>query len=266
MTSAKKLNKKLISFELEALSLLLHYWAEPSAVKKRTANWPDKLPRFRSAVIAGMGRGTHEKRTPRELVDSEYKEIYQALKWLRTECEEYEFDELTAQIVRIHIPCEMLGERGLSFRPIPLMAKDVRKICRHLLERDKKLSEIAYEVVGKRLRCSAKKVKEAAAKKSFKRFQISKSQRLLISVFLDLCSLPEKELRFDLLARILNTLFLNKCHLLIIYYLLQTAHTIETKLFFGDYNFDDVEVLCESICPKIKKFEFSPFTRLTSNE
>jgi hypothetical protein len=262
----KKLSEELIGFELEALSLLLHYWALPSVVKKRSANWKDKFPKFRSAVIAGMGKGFHEKLTPRELVFSEYKEIYESLKWLRKECENYEVGELATRLAEIPILRELTYNRKSLFvdRPIPIAIQDTDKFCGNFIgPKKKELSEIAYEIVGKRLQCSPKKVKDSTLEKNFKRAKVSKEQGLLISVFIDLCSLPEKDFRRDMLAKILNALFETKCHVLILWYLLRKAHAIkakpDNKLFVGKHDFEKIEDLCRVITAGSSPLSYRPF-------
>jgi hypothetical protein len=267
----KKLSEELIGFELEALSLLLHYWALPFVVKKRTANWKDKFPKFRSAVIAGMGKGFHEKLTPRELVFSEYKEIYESLKWLRKECENYKMSELASRLAEIPIIRELTcnGKPFFIDRPIPVVIEDADKFCRKLLGRKKEkkeLSDIAYEIVGKRLQCSPKKVKDSTLEENFKRAKVNKEQGFLISAFIDICSLPEKDFRRDMLAKILNALFETKCHVLILCYLLRKAHAIKTKpdnrLSVGEYKFEQVEDLCRAMTANSHPLSYRPFLRL----
>jgi len=259
------LRSELIGFENEALSLLLHFWAEPLAVKRRARQWDKKLPKFRSAVIAGMKKRSHEIHIPHELIEPEYRHIYEMLKQLREECKGEEHTEIEKGIVEecIQIPIRCDGQTYTFERPIPLMGKNVHSTLRQLLKRSKKLSEISHGVVGKRLKCGPDKVRKATAKKLPKRFTTSRNQRLLISIFLDLCSVPKKDLRLDLLALILNTLFLTKCHVLVIYYLLQNAHKMKTKLFVGEYSTEQVEELCLFLSPESQVSEFKPFIRLT---
>ena len=63
--------------------MLLHHWAESEAVKKRRGEWEDKLPEFRSAVIAGMRSGARERYGPHEIASSEYMAIHEAATWLK---------------------------------------------------------------------------------------------------------------------------------------------------------------------------------------
>lgn len=268
MAKATKVSQKLIGLELETLSLLLHYWAMPESVKRRQANWKDKLPKFRSAVIAGMGQGSSERSTPHELVNSEYRIIHKSIKLLKSNHKgKIDAFALASSIKKIRIPFEFEKDRRKCIfeRPIPILKENITTFTNALLGKGTTPSTLAYTITGKRLRCSIGKVKEAASAKAFKRTKLTEEQGLLASVFLDLCSLPEKVLPMDILTKILYVLFCSGCHLLVIFYLLKNAHSIEQKLFIGDYDYDKVEMLCDFVnSDKNKILEYQPFLRLLS--
>lgn len=257
------LDSDLIGFELEALSLLLRLWATPETVKRRSANWEDKIPKLRSAIIAGMGTGVHEMRLPRELVAAEYRNAHRAVKWLKKYCKAEECDarRLQRSLVAIRVPHEV---EGLRFeRPAPIPHNCVKDICPKLAGKGSTPSEVSYWLVGQRLVAGTKKVKIAAAKATPKRHRLSETQQLLIGVFLDLCSSARSDQVYGVLAKILNTLFRTQCHILVVYYLLQKAHTVVGKeLFQGEYDLEKVRELCDMVCAERNLPEFQPFLRL----
>ena len=264
MCKAKNVREDLIGLELETVSLLLHFWAEPEAVKRRKANWKDKLPKLRSAVIAGMGPGGSERSAPRELVNSEYRMIHKATEWLKSRYKQ-KLDSIGQDVCSIRVPYEIeKGKTRFVFeRPIPIPPENLKSALQALLTKGATPSEAAYKITGSRLRCGGKKVKDAASEKAFKRTDITEGQRLLISVFIDLCSLPEKKLPADVLARMLYTLFYSGCHVLVLVYLLNNVHSVRQKLFIGDHNYDKIKELCNFVVRGTKeRIAFKPFLRL----
>jgi len=68
-----EVQQDLVAFELEALALLLHKWAEPEIVKKREKDeWKNKIIAFRKAVIAGKSTGSRRKLEP-EIIRAEFE-------------------------------------------------------------------------------------------------------------------------------------------------------------------------------------------------
>ena len=266
MANNRELNLGLAGLELEALSLLLHFWAEPDVVKKRGDQLGKKLSMFRSAVITGVGKGKHEKHIPRELVYSEYRTICEALKNLRKKAKKVnptDYEQwLRIEYVEHEVPYE--GQQLTFERPAPLCAENAGAVLKELLNGDKKLSELAHTIVGERLGCGDQKVKDAIEKKKKKRSSLSVAQRLLASAFLDICSMPEHTVRLDMLALLLNTLFWTECSVLVIYYLVQRSHFVVGKrLSVCDHDFEDLEQFCEAVCPNRQPLGYEPFLRLT---
>lgn len=265
MAISKKVNKKLVGLELEALSLLLHFWAKPKVVEKRKKQWDKKIVKFRKAVIADTGRGKHENHIPRELVHSEYKTILHALRWLKNKCKKDDFRNVQAYLEGILVPYEVKKRKAFFKyeRPIPLCSNTAVANLKKLFSGTEDLSRVAHKVVGKRLGCSAQKVKDATWGKKGKRLKLTKLEQLLISVFLDLCSEPEDQVQISVLLGILNRLFAMKTSLLIIYYLVQRAHSVVGKeLFIGKYDMEEFEKFCDSACGYSESFSYQPFLRL----
>lgn len=261
--ASENINMQLASLEMEALSLLLHFWSEPDNVEKRI----EKIDAFRKAVIAGIGRSKSEKHVPRELAYSEYKSILYALRYLKKKCKKDDPVEIQKNLQGILIPYEI---NGCEYeKPTPLCTSTVENDLKALLCGTEEVSRIAYRIVGVRLGCGAGQVKVSTFKSKIKRVQLSELQQLLISVFLDLCSEPKDKLRFDALVNILNWLFRLETHVLIIYYLIQRAHlVVGESLFTGEYDFNELQVLYDSVCGDSDTDEFDaslsyrPFMRL----
>ena len=261
-----EVQSKLTAFELETLSLILHHWAKQEVVKKRADKWGDKLPKFRSAVIAGEGSGRREKGVPHEIADSEYKIIHHAVRWLQKERNERtSITQLVDWLKNNKVPYEVnFPEIQFTFeRPVPLPIEQDTELLGDIIASKYRPSEIARRIVGERLGCSERKIKKASATKTKKRTEISFNQGLLMSIYLDLCSLPERDLPKEQLLKLLNTLYSSGFHLLCIYYMVQRSHAIKKKLFVGYYDLAKVEKLCQIICPESKRLEYEPFLRLT---
>lgn len=258
--ASENINMQLASLEMEALSLLLHFWSEPDNVEKRI----EKIDAFRDAVIAGIGKNKSEGHVPRELANSEYKSISYALRWLKNKCKNDDPVEIQKRLPGILIPYKIDGHE--YERPVPLYCSTVGNDLESLLGGTEQLSRIAYRIVGMRLGCGDGQVKGSTFKNKIKRVPLSELQQLLISVFLDLCSEPKDKLRFDALVSILNWLFRLKTHVLIIYYLIQRAHlVVGESLFTGEYDFNELQVLYDSICDDSDydaSLSYRPFMRL----
>ena len=262
-----EINKKLAGFELEALSLLLHFWAEPKNIEKKEFQLEAKIKKLRAAVIAGIGKGNHEAHIPRELAYHEYKTIKFALQWLKTKCRKDGVDETLKNIEGIYIPHEVKTRNGKYSmeRSMPISLGDAPKIIKSLIGNsdDEKISLLAHKIVAKRLGCSRQKIKDATLAKNEKRIELNSFQQFLVSVFIDLCSEQGDNMQTETLAYILNVLFNLKTPILIIFYLVQRMHTIVGKqLFIGEYDLEDLKTNCELVCENYESLSFEPFTRL----
>ena len=90
-----------------------------------------------------------------------------------------------------------------------------------------------------------------------------------MSVFFDICSDFENKNKCEKLkAKILCALYFSKPQfkIMLIYYLVQTAHSLEKKMFVGEHKPKLVNDLCKKVCPKIEKINYQPFIRLVSAE
>ncbi|MHA2064213.1 MAG: hypothetical protein ACXABY_07515 [Candidatus Thorarchaeota archaeon] len=270
MDKKKNMKSRLMGFEYEALSLLLHFWATKNSHRNRSKKWPIKLSKLRQAVIAGTRKGMHEKRIPRELVFVEYNNTMEALRQLKQQLHSYDYFLETIgsgaiNLIKIRYKATYKGEIVEFTRPVPVPQKGAVRTVKMFLAGSKQKSETAHDIVGKRLRCSTSKVEDNVLSGLPKRHHPQAFQQVLVGIFLDLCSLGPRVGDMPLLAKILKVLFSTKCHLLMIEYLIQNAHRVEQKLFTGEYDTYALCETCDNILRQAKdedKICFEPFTRL----
>ena len=123
-------------------------------------------------------------------------------------------------------------------------------ICSNLNWQQSKKENLAKEMTAARLGNSESNVrdviKELESGERVRRCTTTKLQKHLASIFMDLASeKPEPETR-NLQAKVLNALCQSKYPYLMIYYLMQTVHSVENPIALGKYNPAEVEKLCQA--------------------
>ena len=269
MTNLTEPRDDLLAFEFESLSLLLHFWAEKDFAglkEEEKERMLAKVPKFRDGVIAGLGKGGHELRIPRELVYADYKTVLHALRFLNgryCNYDEYAKDKDRLQGVYIRYRLKKVCGKDPVERPIPVPMEDLDSTFEQLLDPETDKSRIAYNLAARRLSCKPSKIHRGGPKRG--RIKTTDIHRYLISTFLDLCSIdnPCAEVRYTL-ATILQALFASGCHCLLLYYLILNSHKVTHQLFTGEYAMDELRNLCKTIIGENSEFSFLPFVRLVS--
>jgi hypothetical protein len=256
----------LVGLELEALSTMLHHWATPEIVVERKDEWEDKIPAFRSAVIKQTGTGSRMKIEP-EIIRAEFESLKVAIEYVQSEKQSGKLKS-SNDLITLRIPCLINGTFKM-FRPFPVPIDNLKKVWSELLDRTVDYDVVVREIIHQRLGAGDRTIRESLKNPCDERFKLSEAQKLFVSIFLDICSDLESRNKWDgLKAKILYTLYYSEPQfkVILIYYLVQTAHRLEKKIFVGEYEPKLVNDLCEKVCPKIEKINYQPFIRLVSAE
>ena len=280
MNWTENVRQDLVRFELVTLSKLLSLWAKPDVVRRRRDKWEDKLPYFRKGVMAGLRTGAKEAGPPSELVRGEYAVTMVAVEQLRGECPRYRFAERLAWLRdrRVTYRIGNVAGREITFvRPCPVPERVARKLRRPKGEEDarykvmeakqldwsRSAEALCRDIVEARLRISPDKIDTAVGRRRKRkpRIDASDAQELLASMFLDLCSDPQGPGRATMLAMVLDSLLLSRYHILMLTYLVQTAHSVTNdRLYLGEYDETQVRALCRAVSGRRR----GPFARLLS--
>lgn len=260
-----EVRQELVGYELEALSLLFHCWAEPANVEKRKNEWGNKMPAFRKAIIAGKETGARKKLEP-EIIRAEFACLKTAVEHMQSEREERPgLFSNERELAKLRIPHPINGSQGM-FRPFPVPEDALRQIWAAFINRRNDFDVVVHRIISMRFGISLRTVKEYLRNPNKERFTLSINQQLLASVFLDICSDSGNDDKWQgLRAEILYALYMSEpeCKLIFLCYLVQTAHRLKTKIFVGEYETKMIHYLCHAVCPDIKKLANSPFLRLT---
>lgn len=261
----EEVRQELVGFELEALSLLLHFWAEPVNVEKRKNEWEDKITAYRKAIIAGKRTGTRRKLEP-EIIQAEFACLKTAVEHVQSEREKKSgMFENERELAILQIPYRVDNVNKI-FRPFPVPEGSLREIRNALINQSNDLNIVIYKIISKRFDVNQKTIKGYINSPDKERVKLSKNQQLLASIFLDICSDSGNNDKWQKLrAKILYVLCHSKpeCKLIFLYYLVQTAHRLKKKIFVGEYESKMIHKLCNVVCPGVKKLTNQPFIRLT---
>ncbi len=258
----------LVGLELEALSIMLHHWATPEGVVKRKDEWGDKMPAFRKAVIAGRYTGARRKIEP-EMIKAEFWCSKRAVEYVDSErkrnCEKLKTEN---DLKTLQIPYQV-SESFTFPRPFPVPEQNLRQVWNAIINRNNNFDIVARKMLSSRFDIVDKTVKRYLNDNEIRDFKPSENQELLMGVFFDICSDFENKNKWDKFkAKILCALYYSKprFRIMLIYYLVQTAHRLNKKIFVGEYEPKLVNDLCKKVCPKIEKINYQPFIRLVSAE
>ncbi len=250
MSDIEKVRDDLAAFELEALSLLLHMRAGQPPARNRREKWVDRLPGFRRAVYEGMHSGGREK-VPREILKDDYVAVLPAVQWacalIRKGRSKWSPEECF---------CQCFGDLEIEFcRPFPCP----RSYVEEFEEAQESPSDIAAELVGRRLGLSGEKVRKSRYRE--RNLKGTSIQCVLASLFLDLASYPPDEERRATQALVLDTLFCTGYQTIKLYYLVQIAHCLDKPIAFAAPDNNEVRSLCDQTINSSSSDTLRPFTR-----
>jgi hypothetical protein len=257
--------RELVGFELEAFSLLFHFWAEPANIKKRKADeWESKLIAFRRALIAGKSTGARRKLEP-EIIQAEFACLKSAFEYVQSEKEKKpDIFKNEGGLAKLRIPYRI--NSGLNiFRPFPVPKSVLKEIWGAFINRTGDFDVVIHKMISKRFGISYKTIKNYIDDPEKIRIRLSINQQLLVSIFLDICSDSGNNGKWQQLrAKILCTLYRSKpeCSVIFLCYLVQTAHRLKEKIFVGEYESEGIHELCCAVFPDIEKLAYKPFIRL----
>lgn len=249
-----KIRSQLVRFEIEALSTLLHFWAENRDDEQRPRAWRSRLPSFRVAVLKGLGeevtrRGPRSHKIPPELVADERCVMLDMAQVICDECPEEDRHAIRKWLDSVEIPTTVDGCSSLT-RSFPGPVQSLDSIARLLVGLRDPPASIAHEIVSRRLSVirveTARKAPRVASKLDREQPR-SRSQRVLASVLLDLCSYPPNAERLTLVARALDALCSSGYPPRMLYYLVQLAHKIPKEISIRLPPEQDIESLCAAV-------------------
>lgn len=261
-----KVKPDFISMELEALSLLLHHWASPEIVEKKKINWKKKMHAFRSAIAAETKKGGVRKIEP-ELIRNEKLWVERAIKWAWAQRDPgLTLPEVKQMLQRSMVPCRNKDNLEIS-RPFPVSEGFLGSLAEALISEDKISALTIIKAVADRLGVSEKTVQPLPEISKRKAVTLSEHQSLLISLFLDVCSVRSDSAKWQRIrAKILNALYASECSIIFIYYLFKTVHNLDSQIFLGNAEPDVFDDLCNKLCTETQDVDYQPFVRLFSAE
>ncbi|MFA5864240.1 MAG: hypothetical protein WC975_06090 [Phycisphaerae bacterium] len=271
---------KLVPFELLALSSLLKGWTNPEMFSKKSKDWEYKIPIFRNAAYAEQGSGGFE-RVPHEIVQDELEVVVQTVEILfstitqKGDAATLSGDNITYQV------CTKNHAMSSIARPLPIPKRFVGRILDHLkrtsLKKQGKISisfqkaedwkledelhTLAIKITAGRLGYSPKGI-DKMIKRPRRMKEISFGQKLLQSIFIDLCAKSYEEKFLEEKAWILDGLILSDYPPIALYYLAQIAHglVIPEGITTGLCGRSEIEKLIQVICPEWSISNKGPFS------
>jgi hypothetical protein len=259
--------QNLIGLELEALSILLHHWADPAIIEKREKEWDSKIPDFRSGVASGVVDSGELYKIEVEFIHNEVFWVRQAIEWTQLHRPVSDVEKWLAEV---NVQCSYRTKTkryAKIHRPFPISKISLKEIAKVVSKKKKFVEPAIIRAAANRLGISEKTIKNALAGKRKKDsralYKLSNEQSLLVSLFLDVCSDSSDSIVLqNVRAKILKALYCSGCSILFIFYLVQTAHRLNSKIFLRDFDFSEIDKLCSDMPLHKKMISYSPFTRL----
>jgi len=291
MAKKEPVKDELVRLELLSISKLCELWAGSEYNPDKRKKWKAKIKKFREAVYAGMGRGGLED-IPFEFLADDYDIIHRAVKYVEEKGmkEDILKKDIKDWLRNIKISYCIKTKHGQTTinRPFPCPTLKLNVVAKRLTDKKDKVekriknikskipSVIAEEIVGSRLpsingpvesetvRDACKRRKKNIGRKNRKSMKrLLFRERLLMSIFFDLNSDLENNKSLIWQAKILDILHGPvKIPPIALYYMIKVSNYSKENIFQGEYDFREVEKLCNAVCPNKTD---GPFTQLLAD-
>lgn len=243
MNDPDRVEPAVLDFELAALAEVARDWARDAAKGRRIDDLCERTVGFRNAVLGKLK--ANRELVPREIVSDEYDLVYHAVKWCKANRDEAN--------EAMGVPYDV-GHGRPVFRPLPWP-----KVSIEALLGIGTPTEIAREITAARLSVGESTVRNSRRD----RYRVAKpttAQKLLASVFLDLCRERECSTIRAILAEILDSLLVSGYPRLCLYYLVQEASDTRGPTGTDPCTEEFRKELCELV--RGHNTKMGPFTKL----